>query len=555
MTHPRGRQPIGFNQPPNGGMNYPVVDPSDDIKQLFADFFISFENTGVTPFKYPLKLAWLYGFGTNPVTPPPGRPTPTHVYDLIVEDAEGNTVFDSTLAGNYSEVNWDGRLKVIEWNNEEVVCRCVIHTAWTQEDVSDGLAVTYDDYIEPQSGELYAECCYELPKRVRSITVGNETVTQKSIVLQNGYNCDLVLQEHLPTVEPVAGLVTTSQVIPGVRKYNRIEVSAEPGSGLGVFPGCVDTANVLRTVNKISSNTHNNLTLDSEGCIRNQRPVGLVTSAPRSFNYSTGSLSPSQSASAVRLSNDCKNCCDCEYYARTYQGLKRQWLLYRDIARQAELARDLYRSNRERWLIERANRARNFINVRIMTDADCKVRWGVSLCNVSNCCLVGIKIQLFFMPYTPERTLLYPSQDPASYCPDTYYEGSPNCFGASKILPAVLDTKNLVNLYEIDYADPQTMTVLYGKHCIPLCYSYLNPGMRVRLGVIAYWDNKAPIDGQCEPSPNIALNIPQDIISFCGLANVTLPEIIYGDGLSPEMTTVGADAGCVSCDCKPEEDE
>lgn len=551
MTNPRGRQPVGFNQPPNGGTDYPIVSPSADIKQLFADFFVSFENDSLGYYSYPLKLSWLHGFGTNAVTPPAGYPTPVHDFDLIVSDADDNVVFDSTVATNYSTTDWDNRLKVIEWETASAVCRCVIHTDWTAEDEADGLALTYDDYIEPENAELHAECWYELPKRVRAITVGVEAITQKQVVLQNGYNCDLALQEPLVIDAPITGFLPTNRLIPGVRKANRIQISAVPGSGLGVFPGCVDTATVIRTINKVRSSSHSNFTLDSEGCIRQHRPVGLTNSNPRTFSYAAAEVPASQARAAIRLSNDCKNCCDCEYFARTYQGIKRQWLLYREIARNAEIARDLYKANRERWLAEKAARARNFINVRIVTDSECKVRWGISLCNASNCCLVGIKIQVFFITYGPAGNMVYPTSEKAAYCADTYYEGSPECFAPTPILPARLDAKNLVNLYEIDYADPQTVTSLYGKHCMPFCYE--TAGTRVKLGVVAYWETKAPIDSQCEPSPNIATDIPADITMFCGLASVTLPTIIYGDGLSAQRELSSSNAGCTTCDCKPEE--
>lgn len=550
MTDPRGRQPVGFNQPPNSGNLYPFVAPSTDIQQLFADFFVSFEHD--PQIKYPLHVAWLYGFGTDPVLPFPGRPTPVHNYDLVVEDDEGNVVFDSTLASNYTTKEWDGRLRIIEWTNTDAVCRCVIHTQWTPEDVTDGLDRTYDDNIQPANGQLYAECCYELPKRVRSIKIGNEIVTKKSLTIQNGYNFDLSIFEPVVAQSPAIDLFGDVGLIAGTRKSTKLQLSAEPGSGLGVFPGCVDTANVVRTINKVRGDEHNNFTLDSEGCIRQHRPVALSNSNPRTFNYAAGILAPNQARATIRLSNDCRNCCDCEYYARTYQGLKRQWTLYRNIANTAEDARDFYKENKDRWLAEKAIREKDFIRVNLAPDADCKVRWGVSICNPTNCCLLNLKVQVFFIPYA-YGALTY--GEGAFHCPSTYLEASSTCYKAVPVVPEELDVGKHVHLYTVDYADPQSVTSLYGKQCLPACFDIPFGFFDIAIGVVAYWENQAPIDGQCKPVTNIASELAGDIVSFCGIAGIPVPTEVYGQTLSVKRKMLGSSDGCLSCNCQPEDEE
>jgi hypothetical protein len=547
MTHPRGRQAIGLNQPPNSGNLYPFVNPSSDIQQLFSDFFVSFENSSGSV-KHPLKVAWLYGFGSNSVSPFPGRPTPSHAYDLIVEDANGEIVFDSTEASVYKAVDWDSRLRVIEWESDMAVCRCVIHTQWTQEDVTDGLAIMHDDNIEPENGELYAECGYELPRRVKSIQIGNEIVTAKALTLQSGYNFAMETVLPIEVESPAIDLFGEVGLIEGSRRATKIQLSAEPGSGLGVFPGCVDTATVLRTLNKVRSDSHNNFTLDSEGCIRQHRPLSLSSTTPRVFSYSASAMSTSQAAATIKLSNDCRNCCDCEYYARTYQGLKRQWSLYKDIAHTAEEARDFYRDNKDRWLVEKAMREKDFIRVSVATDADCKVRWGVAVCNPTNCCLINLKIQVFFLPYV-FGGLSYGVN--AFHCPDTYLEGSSTCQVPVAVSPEILDSENHVHLYTVDYADPQSMTLLYGKQCLPSCYD--EPGnTSVAIAVVAYWENQAPVGSQCKPVTNIATDLVGDIVSFCGLASIPVPTEVYGQALSQKREMLGSTSSCLSCNCQPE---
>ena len=548
MTHPRGRQPIGLNQPPNSGDLYPFVSPSSDIYRLFTDFFVSFENNNQV--KYPLKLAWLYGFGTNSVPAFPDRPTPTHAYDLVVEDIEGNVVFDSTIATNYTVKEWNSRLRVIEWATPDAVCRCVIHTQWTPEDVTDSLILTYDNNIEPVNGELYMECGYELPSRIKSIKIGNETVAAKALTLQNGYNFTIELPEPIVADSPTLNLFGSVGLVDGVRKSTKLQLSAEPGSGLGVFPGCVDTATVLRTVNKVRSDSHNNFTLDSEGCIRTQRPLSLASSTPRTFNYSSGILSPNQARATVKFGNDCRNCCDCEYYARTYQGIKRQWLLYRDIAHTAEDARDFYKANKDRWLAEKQLRESDFIRVNIATDTDCKVRWGVAVCNPTNCCLINLKIQVFFIPRL-FGAITYGTN--AFSCPNTYLEGPTTCYKPEPVAAQAVDAENHILLFTVDYADPQSVTTLYGKQCLPDCFAAGPGAYSVSIGVVAYWENQVAESGQCQPKTNIASDLIGDIVSFCGVAGITVPDVVYGNTISERQTMSGS-TSCLSCNCAPEEE-
>src|SRR5688572_8566747 len=48
--HPRGRKGIGVDQP-QGGTNYPLVAPSDDIRYLLADLHVTHEADAVLPLR------------------------------------------------------------------------------------------------------------------------------------------------------------------------------------------------------------------------------------------------------------------------------------------------------------------------------------------------------------------------------------------------------------------------------------------------------------------------------------------------------------------------
>src|ERR1051326_8371380 len=89
------RVPFGVSQPPGHGASYPFMSPSTEIQRLLGDFYLVYEDAG---YVMPFSVAWLYGFGDQVVAAPSGFPAPTHARDLVITDAEGTVVFDSTTA-------------------------------------------------------------------------------------------------------------------------------------------------------------------------------------------------------------------------------------------------------------------------------------------------------------------------------------------------------------------------------------------------------------------------------------------------------------------------
>lgn len=525
IANPRGRQPIAVNQPPGGGSLYPFVNPSPDILYLLGDFFVSFDDLE-DQYTYPLRVAWLYGFGTNVVPPPPGSPAPTHSHDLIVVDADDRVVFNSTVAENFTATPWDDRLLVLEWTNADRVCRCSMHTAWTQADIDDDQTITYDNYILPENGELQADCWYKLPKRVTSIRVGLNYIAQQPVQLAEGYNIGLTHSTTTlrPTIN-LAGLRTSKSVVAGTRVVNRVVIDAVPGNGLGTAKSLCNDHSV-RTINKTAANDYSNFNLDTYGCVRTKRPVVLTDTSPRKFIYravnSKGQtiLDPIQSKAALAFGDNCKNCCDCTYFAQTYQGLKRQWFLYRDVGRQAEQARDIYESNRSRWLIQKELREQVRMNLRLMVDGDSKIRWGLSFCNASKCCLMGMRVYMCWLAYTDATPL---GTVPFSYdCPPAMIDGISQCDGPATILPTSYPN---LNVFEWDACHPQTVTTLSGRQCFPAASNFAQGRFKVSLYTILTWREQVlnPVNGQeC-----IHSLIPMSVLP------VTVQESLAEAGLDP----------------------
>lgn len=551
MPNPRGRQAIGINQPPSGGSFYPFVQPSTDIQELLGDLFVSFDDLS-DEVAYPLRVAWMYGFGSVSVPVPPGWPTPTHSHDLVIVDDNDVVVFDSTQAETFTSSTWDNRLLILEWTNADRVCRCTKYTEWTAADIASGQTRTYDQYIEPVNGELQADCWYKLPKRITSIQVGLTSVGKTAVTFSEGYN--MALTHLTEQTIPELSLVSLTDVKPlkvGRRTVNRIELDATPGSGLGTFPGCVGEEVQLRTINRVSGNSYQNFNYDTEGCIRSQRPVSVTSLLPRELTYASFELSTTQSRSAIRLSNDCTNCCDCTYFAQTYQGLKRQWFLYKDVASLAEETRNTYNSNRERWLIQKQIRESARLRGRVVIDGDGKFRWGIGYCNARSCIAVD---GYFYVSFLVFINGVYMPYEEIIDCEPAYVEGPRECNGPVPILPVPPPNPffwgynvRTYAVYPLAAGDNMTIN---GRICIPAAKSLPPGSVKVRLWGASHFDS-IPCPPTAPPCGVQWINpIFADAETMLDLAGYP-PPIEVDSEYTGELTVIdGTNPYCNRCDCE-----
>lgn len=558
MSNTRGRQPVGLNQPPSGGSAYPFVSPSDDILNLLADFFVSFDDLS-DKFVYPLRIGWMYGFGTIIASPPPGWLTPTHTHDLVVLDANDDIVFDSTSAIRFTTEVWDSRLLILEWTTEHNICRCTMHTDWTESDIDNAQSRDYATYIIPEHGELQADTWYKLPKRVLSLRVGLTRITKSSVTLTEGYNMrfsrgsvtDALALNDLEIV----GTPTTKLLIEGKRTTQKILLEAIPTTGLGVFPGCVDEEKVLRTINLVRSNTHQNFIYDSEGCIRVQRPVLLNSATPRVFNYGAANLPTAEEAgAAILVSNNCLNCCDCNYFAQTYQGLKRQWFLFKSTAENAEKVRDKYVQNKARWKVQKQIREANMLRVRLSLDGNCKIRWGIAFCNASKCCLNNVTVYLTWLQYF--KGVLQSPIRAQFDCLPVMLDGDGQCDGPIPIVSDQITISGNVSKFNLDYSNPQTVTTLYGRHCIPDCNSYPEGDLKFKLHVCIAWTSvfKNPATGEVCVFPVVQYSaIPEEVRNIWATSGMALPVDIKDAKITPLTLTDKSNPFCQRCSCPEEE--
>lgn len=500
VAHPRGRQAIGVNQPPHGGNDYPFVNPSANVQQILGDFYLSYEDDTCN-FVLPFSVAWMYGFGALNVTPIPGMPDPTSDYDILVTDANGATVFDSTTCVSFKSSDWPStgtaRLRILEWQTETAVCRCTTYLTWTQEEIDQGIAHGHPNYLVPDNGELDPRTLNRVPARLKQLVVAGNTFNAMDVLLVSGYN--VVISEAVAaddysdvglTAADFATETATKSVIVGTRRTSKIQIKAEPGDGLGTYDDCTelyDPAPPIKQINGASPDDAGNLILDAEGCLRSQRPVYLESELPeRLYHYYSSDLvtdpypvqgitdtADERYAAALELHNDCGPCCDCDYFIRTYQGLKRQWNLWKTLAEEAEDIRDLYVENRDIWLAQKTCREANPVRLVLISEPGCKVAGGAIFCNTSGACIIPLTLRFTFRTY--QNGVL--SGSVVTQCSDTTIEGSAH----KRTGEEAYTLRGTFPAYEagFDYADPQDTSRVSFRMCFPDCSSADNVEMVV----------------------------------------------------------------------------
>jgi hypothetical protein len=332
---PAGRQGIGVVQP-QSGLNYPFIAPSANIRNLLADLYLAYEEpsdyTSIAPTALPLKIAWLYGLGCIRNDKPLWAPEPINPVEIIIHDADGATVFDSTEAEYYDEQTWGSNYTIYEWRTDVSVLRIVAFTTWSPD--KEPTPKNYLVHIEPTNGTLDARAIYRLPKRVRSLRLVLDTFTKTNVDLVAGYNMQLQ-----------ATVVDTAN---GSRNKTQLVINATPGAGDGIFPGCVEPDVVLRSINGVGPTTVGDFLLGASDCYWIRQPTTVITTSPLVVRPS---IDMDPLSGHLQLGNDCGPCCSCDDFVETAQYLNRIWAEGAAVGRAAESVRDQYHLNRERWNI------------------------------------------------------------------------------------------------------------------------------------------------------------------------------------------------------------
>jgi hypothetical protein len=388
------------NQPPGGGSLYPFIEDCPLLPGIL-DFYLSYEDADCA-YTFPFHLE-------------------VHDTILVVTDDAGTLIctFDTSAAITRP---W-GTRTIYQWQGYTVVMRLVATAL-----------VAGTGILDPRTAD-------RVPSRVRSIIIGLQTF-DLDVLFESGYNIQMSGADTVRT--------------DGDRYVEQINMDAVPGAGMGRQPGCAETVPLVRRINAIEPDASGNFVIEADDCFRTQL---ATTNDGDQENYDYPPLPPDQAKSAVVLFQDCHPCYDCDYFVRTYRGLKRVWNKWLAVAQQAEAVRDVYESNRDRWLKQLQCRTDNPVQLVLMAEHNCNAFMGGSHCNISECCLAPVELRITLQKY--EAGALVPWDADKSTIVESYLTGS-STNGEQKAAPQV---QNAVIRFNLDYANPQQTSTFRMRMC------------------------------------------------------------------------------------------
>lgn len=385
---PYGRQGIGVAQPLSG-IDYPLAQPSSDIRELVADFFLSYEDPATfgegDAYTHPFHIKWLYGVGATVNSAPGWAPSPVHGVDILIVDDDDVTVFDSTTATTYRDYAWGDVYHIYEWDDGTQVCRLVVHTAWPP--TGDVTPHEYDLHLAPENGELEERTLSRLPKRVRSIRVVLDEFThEQNIDFTCGNNINIAVED------PV--------LAQGRRRTNRITFNADPGTGTGKYSNCEENISYVARINGVAPDAHGNLAMAATGCYYLRQPTTIVSTSPR---RSVPAILLNPLAGHLQLGNDCGPCCRCDDMIDAALRMNELRDDYAAIATTVNYARNLYHENRDRWLLAAACREVRPLAVGVFAQNGPYVDIVGQFCNQTSACLGDLEL-IFTLSSVPSGT-------------------------------------------------------------------------------------------------------------------------------------------------------
>lgn len=423
--HVYGRQGIWYGQS-QSGLDYPLVAPSEDVRYLLADMYLSYEDpsdyNGEAAFTPPFSIYWLYGFGEDAaeVIPDSGSnssssasdssssnsdaeslPVPTHSRDIIIRDANGRDVFNSTAPETTQEArDWTPWLAITSWGKENGdTCSIVHYTAWSPGDTP--AQRSYPEYFFPEAATLQELTSYRMPKRVRSITALLSSIAKKGLSFGGGYNMELTLETDTP--------------VSGGRLVSGILFNATPGGGDGTYPDCNPSTVGISTINTVPPSTAGQFFLNATGCYYVRQPVRVLTTTPRTVlpevrlspgatieddlpDVDAGTTTDAAGWPAneqyahLQIGNDCGACCDCDDYVAVAEYITQQHARYSQMGQLLSSTRDLYHANRTRWIDTKECLQQLPVRIAVQAQRCPYVDIGVQVCNQTDACMVDISV-------------------------------------------------------------------------------------------------------------------------------------------------------------------
>ena len=320
------------------------------------------------------------------------------------------------------------------------------HTAFDDEE--DVYCVPHQIY--PEKPELDERVSQLLPKRVRSLTVNTQKI-RGPVQLKSGYNINLIHGDDTRIVSTrfIPSIRKPPQNLPfdtsfQFRQTNRISLSANPGDGLGIFPGCDEPPpTVIQRINGVSPQggvtvdgtpliNAGNFSLSSEACYYIRQPTTLLNgqAIPRTdlvpadppFTEASGpgifDGFPSAGAPGLKIGNDCGPCCECVEFHNTYLALRNKWSAFKNLGVRAQVVRDQFKENMQRWVAEKTCREATPLRLAVAqsyASGTLVIAAAGAICNTTDVCIKDVELKICFSCPPDDSSVPYaPSPEPRS---------------------------------------------------------------------------------------------------------------------------------------------
>lgn len=369
--------------PPDGGLEYPFVNPTPDIAGKLTDFHLAYDGDNAV---LPLRLARLEGIGqyweANSST---SRESNTSTFgrpELLVVDGANNVILDTKSVPSHTTRVW-GSYVIHEWRGDNVFCMAAAPPA------SDS---DMPERLEPDSAILDERTWYQPKRRVKKLIVDGQEINGK-ISMLGGYNTVVTPNS---TLIGAAGKSISNNVNPFAP--SRIYLSAEAGSGAGRYPDCLDENPPIRRINGQTGDPSKNFYFVGKDCVTITQPV----------QYSNGTATPDEGG--IIVSDSCGPCCDCHDYEKVAISMRRLWDEFSDIGHRAELVRDNYKTIRDRMVNAQECIAQKPIRIVAYASKNRVVDINVAMCNNTGSCKYKVRINVNFV-HTRRRRGLYDNEE------------------------------------------------------------------------------------------------------------------------------------------------
>ena len=248
--------------------------------------------------------------------------------EIVLWNQDGDLVFASTTNAIAPDISTFRDWRMLDWLDEvdEIIVRVLL----------DSVLYAAAPFGPGSNAPLVARVWERNPETLSRIGV-NGSWYDGDFAIAEGYNVDISVAD--PTAE-------------GARRQNVIQLSGQPGSGLGRFTDCEAADIELRSINSIRVEDDGNFSLEGDGCYwfsplyLGEIPVDYTSSS------SSSSLNPDfigMTPNTLVMHNDCEACCECEDYVEAYELVR--YVLLRGIAvkDQVEYVKGLYDDANTNW--------------------------------------------------------------------------------------------------------------------------------------------------------------------------------------------------------------